>query len=903
MFDWQEVPENLLRALLETTKRKFAGSSDIGNLRGWQRDQLDSAVREVFGERPPLSLEKQFVSVLVDVWLSRLDADDPALVRLTHLAHATQPKAKRAEGIPPSKKGRLRLVHEGLGRRVVKGTVRKEFMRAHTREEEREIQSAPRELAFPVDLQGEGKDLLRPYEHQKASWQALDRIFDGKPGAAPGAVLVLPTGSGKTVTALDWLLRRMQREPDLRVLWIAHQQALVDQTIREARSIARERPMSFSRVARAIHSAGSQSGSLTDPGTSFAAITFQTLAGVRKGTLSSYFRRPVFVIVDEAQHAGAETYDRALARLASYPTCRGILGLSATPQPVQPAAARAVRQRFPQRAYEVTSRELIEKGILARPRFHTVRTHQSLPLDADQQHALRAQREIPGEMLLFLASNDDRNRVIVDEYARAPGEWGKTIIFCVDIAMANAITDELGARGFVDVRALHSKLPAASRDGTLDWFRAAGEQAVLVVVSMLNEGVDVPDAKTAFLARPTKNRILLKQMVGRVLRGTPAGGSAEAHVVDFRDDWPSLARVLGPETAIDPPGADEIAAMMTPGDGLPAQFIAALALLFEPARDETEAAAEPAHPAAMLEISRLTNLALAGCYRLDDPDVPIVPVLAHQLEDFKAFEARARDSRRMRSLDAFFKDLPEPRPPYEHLRALRRALQIEAAEYHSVELGVGAGSAVERIRTEGLTSRDEQLRVMREVHETTPAHLVEPSFERFREEVSRLLYAGISWRDKPVPLSRPDRPAIELLKPRERKLQPVLRDVAERGRGLLTYEIASRLGSPPAIDIGWTSRVIQFAYGYHSYNRDTGAQMIRINRILCAPETSVPAELLEFLVWHELLHHVLLAQGHNAQFTNLERAWPGAAELDGKLATFHEHWNTDPNIYASGLTS
>jgi superfamily II DNA or RNA helicase len=884
VFSWSEVPDDLLRALLATARRKFGRTTDGANLDRWTRDQLVAAAHKVFGARPPLALERPFVAVLVDVWLPRLSADDPALLRLAQLANGTQPAAKRLRSVPAARAARLRLIHEGLGRKAVKTAVRKEFMRAHQREGAvRPVQAAPRETSFPVDLRGEAKALLRPYDHQKEAWSALDRVFAGDGSARRGAVLVLPTGAGKTVTALDWLFRRMERDESLRVLWIAHQQALVDQTVLEARSIARERPRSFRRRARAIHSAGSEVATLTDAGTSFVAITFQTLASVRKRTLGSYFRRPVFVVVDEAHHAGAATYDEALERLAGYPTCQGMLGLSATPQPVQPAAALAVRRRFPERAHEVTLQELIERGILARPRFHTVRTHQRVELGADEREALRTQREIPGEMLLFLASNDERNRIVVDEYVRSPDLWGKTIVFCVDIAMADAIAADLRERGVAHVRALHSQL---DRTGVLEWFREARGNAVLVAVSMLNEGVDLPDAKTAFLARPTKNRILLKQMVGRVLRGTPAGGSAEAHVVDFRDDWPSLARILGPETAIDGPGAAATAPRPGEDGVLPPEFVAALELVFQPAWGD---APDEDAPAPLLEVSRLTNLALAGYYLLDDPEYRIVPILEHQREAYAAFAERASETQRMRSLEFFFRELPEPRPPYEHLQALRRALLAEAAEYHSVELSVGAAAAVERIRAEGLTG-DDRLGVIQEVHETTPVHLAEPSLDRFRDQVLELVDADGSWRDKPLPAPAPELGPIELLDPRERDLRPVLERVARQGRELLTGEVRERLGSPPDIDIGWTSRVIRWAYGDHSFNRKTGRQFIRINRLLCAPEHVVSAELLEFLVWHELLHHVLLAQGHDAQFMALEQAWPNAAELDGELATFHERY-------------
>jgi hypothetical protein len=99
------------------------------------------------------------------------------------------------------------------------------------------------------------------------------------------------------------------------------------------------------------------------------------------------------------------------------------------------------------------------------------------------------------------------------------------------------------------VRALHSESP--DRAGTLDWFRQSKDKAVLVSVGMLTEGVDLPDAQTAFLARPTTSRILLRQMIGRVLRGKKSGGGEFAHVVYFQDDWGNFADVLEPPEVID----------------------------------------------------------------------------------------------------------------------------------------------------------------------------------------------------------------------------------------------------------------------------------------------------------------------------------------------------------------
>ena len=59
---------------------------------------------------------------------------------------------------------------------------------------------------------------------------------------------------------------------------------------------------------------------------------------------------------------------------------------------------------------------------------------------------------------------------------------------------------------------------------------------MLVNVNILTEGVDLPQTKTVFLARPTISTILMTQMVGRALRGEKAGGTKEAYIVSFVDE-------------------------------------------------------------------------------------------------------------------------------------------------------------------------------------------------------------------------------------------------------------------------------------------------------------------------------------------------------------------------------
>jgi predicted metal-dependent hydrolase len=69
-----------------------------------------------------------------------------------------------------------------------------------------------------------------------------------------------------------------------------------------------------------------------------------------------------------------------------------------------------------------------------------------------------------------------------------------------------------------------------------------------------------------------------------------------------------------------------------------------------------------------------------------------------------------------------------------------------------------------------------------------------------------------------------------------------------------------------------------------------GQGVIRVHRALRTPRSQVSDEALEFLVFHEMLHHLLPGQGHNPEFRRLERLWPGADDIDVELDPLHERY-------------
>lgn len=82
---------------------------------------------------------------------------------------------------------------------------------------------------------------------------------------------------------------------------------------------------------------------------------------------------------------------------------------------------------------------------------------------------------------------------------------------------------------------MHSEQATGANERALEDFRA-GAVDVLVNVEMVTHGIDVPDAKSVFLCRPTTSDILFAQMVGRAARRDAASGKTSFFVVEFTDN-------------------------------------------------------------------------------------------------------------------------------------------------------------------------------------------------------------------------------------------------------------------------------------------------------------------------------------------------------------------------------
>ncbi|XTZ18475.1 DUF3427 domain-containing protein [Micromonospora echinospora] len=330
---------------------------------------------------------------------------------------------------------------------------------------------------------------VRPYPYQAEILADLDaeRQVHGR----YRNLVVMATGTGKTVVAaLDY--RRLHRSGQVdSLLFVAHQEQILRQSLATFRQVmgdgsfgemlvAGDKPRDWRHVFASIQSLHRRE---VDPG--------------------AYD----MVIVDEFHHAEAPTYARLLERLRP----RVLLGLTATPDR---ADGGDVRRWFDGRvAVELHLWEALERQLLAPFQYFGVHD------DVDLSHLRwkRGQGYDRADLEGVYTGNDARARLVL-RAVRDTVDMGRmrALGFCVSIGHAEFMADWF-TRHDVPAAAVTSGVSREAQHGLIRDFRA-GKLRVLFTVDLFNEGVDLPMVDTVLMLRPTESATVFLQQLGRGLR-------------------------------------------------------------------------------------------------------------------------------------------------------------------------------------------------------------------------------------------------------------------------------------------------------------------------------------------------------------------------------------------------
>ena len=208
--------------------------------------------------------------------------------------------------------------------------------------------------------------------------------------------------------------------------------------------------------------------------------------------------------------------------------------------------------------YKIDLNTLIDRHILAYPKFIE---GCETGVELGDMVGLKNIQEIenfdalPKNIQEFLQENKERNACIVEHYVKNKGKYGKTIVFAINRTNAIALNKLFRDKGirsdFIvsDVRdtALGITISSKENEEKIKLYRE-GKLDVLINVNILTEGTDLPETHTVFLTRPTISRVFMTQMVGRALRGEKAGGTTDAYIVPFIDDWNGKIAWVNPQS-------------------------------------------------------------------------------------------------------------------------------------------------------------------------------------------------------------------------------------------------------------------------------------------------------------------------------------------------------------------
>lgn len=402
----------------------------------------------------------------------------------------------------------------------------------------------------------EPPDWIEPREYQQSAVRAW---FD----AGGRGILNMATGSGKTVTALLAAAELADRfDGRLALVVAAPYQHLVDQWSEDLREFGVDPVLAYrsrrrwqERLERELLEFNVDSRE-----TLAVVTTHDTFASTAfRSSLSRLDRPDAMLVADEVHHLGAPH------RRDRLPDAFGPqLGLSATPRRWHDdAGTEELFSYFGDGVvYEFGLEDAIDRGALCEY-YYVPHTIELTDEEADEYRALSAKiarlaADADGELGdLDLRENDDlkhalfrRARIVgtaankvprLAELLRRRRSVEHTLVYCGDGSVEDEVSgetrrhvdattatlrDELG----LDVGRFTAEESQSRRRELLSAFEA-GEIDCLTAIRCLDEGVDVPATRTAYVLASSTNPRQFVQRRGRILR--PHEGKDRAVIHDF----------------------------------------------------------------------------------------------------------------------------------------------------------------------------------------------------------------------------------------------------------------------------------------------------------------------------------------------------------------------------------
>lgn len=343
---------------------------------------------------------------------------------------------------------------------------------------------------------------------------AIDRVvgdFEKEPSSRN--LLVIPTGGGKTLTAIRIMNKLLENgflSKEKLAIWATHRRQLRKQTKDALSNKESKKKFNFHESLYNI-------------------LKVEMKDSARKILRNDKNGKYRLLIIDEAHHSAANTYKEFFHKKI------GILGLTATPTRNDDSELE-----FDKISFTITFKELVKRNVLVKPKFHVVQTGKSI--------YATSLKENKNDFELEKFNKEDRNQFIADEIFKRGKFFKKVLVFVGTNKHVEDLYEVLRKKNkFSGETCKHigyiyggdNNDLDAKNDEYLKWHKKQ-KSSILVNCKLLNEGYDDPSIDTVVMAVPTKSILYYMQCLGRVVRNPGQSSENSANVLELEDDLPNV---------------------------------------------------------------------------------------------------------------------------------------------------------------------------------------------------------------------------------------------------------------------------------------------------------------------------------------------------------------------------
>ncbi len=325
---------------------------------------------------------------------------------------------------------------------------------------------------------------LRPYQIE-----SINSVREAFRSGRRAPLLVLPTGAGKTVV-FSWIAANAK----VNVLILVHRRELLKQT------------------SAKLSAFGVSHGLISPHYTPKYSERVQVASVQTLVNRLDKIQRPGLIVIDEAHHANAGTWETVLNHYGSKR-----LGVTATPVR---SDGRGLIEAFDALCVGPTVKELIDLNFLTRPKVYA----------PAKQVDLSGVRSNGGDYVRSeLSEAMDKPTITGDavKFYRRLADGVPAVVFCVSVVHAMHVAASFRSAGYRS-EAVYGDMKESDRKRILN---GLGDYIdVVCSCDIISEGTDIPAIGCAILLRPTQSEGLYLQQVGRALRCYP--GRTEAIILD-----------------------------------------------------------------------------------------------------------------------------------------------------------------------------------------------------------------------------------------------------------------------------------------------------------------------------------------------------------------------------------